>query len=175
MRSLMSGRVTSLIRGMGRPNDRSNWYMEIPLATAINVHSAKLTTQISQGRLLPGIFRSEFSAAPIGAFRRGRRMSSPPQFGQVPCVFEAHTGQKVHSYEQTYASPSARRTPLHFSHWAFISRCMAGLVPLDLDDAALHRHFDKTPRLSTKRKRQNRLGVGSEHVECRDSTARTAN
>src|SRR6266849_10526952 len=141
MRSLMSGRVISLVRGMGRPNDRSNWYMEIPLATAINVQSAKLTTHISQGRLLPGIFRSEFSAAPIGAFRRGRRMSSPPQFGQVPCAFEAHTGQKVHSYEQMYASTSARRAPPHFSHWAFISRCMAGRCLWTLTMPLFYRHL----------------------------------
>jgi hypothetical protein len=55
-------------------------------------------------------------------------MSSPPQFGQVPCVFAAHAGQKVHSYEQMYASPSAGTVPPHFSHCAFISRCIAGLA-----------------------------------------------
>jgi hypothetical protein len=126
MRPLMNGRVSSLVRLVGRPRDRSTWYREIPLATAINVHSAKLTAHISPGCLPACVWRGPCSAPPIAAFRRGRRMSSPPQFGQVPCVFAAHAGQKVHSYEQIYASPSAATAPPHFSHCAFISRCIAG-------------------------------------------------
>jgi hypothetical protein len=55
-------------------------------------------------------------------------MSSPPQFGQVPWAFALHAAQKVHSYEQMYASPSAGRALPHVSHSVFISRCIASVA-----------------------------------------------
>src|SRR4029077_11904992 len=97
----MSGRVISFAKVTYRPNDRSNWYMDPALTRAMNVHTAKLTTHISQGRLLPGILRPRCSPLPVSVFRCGRRTSSPPQFAQMRFIFEVQSRQNVHSYEQT--------------------------------------------------------------------------
>ncbi len=141
MTLLMSGRVISFTKVAGRPNDRSNWYMDAALTRAINVHSPKLITHISQGPLLPGILRSRFSPRRVSVFRRGRRASSPPQFGQMPFVFRVQLGQSVHSYEQTYASPSGRSVPPHFSHRVFISKCMGGILDYCRETRMPLRHY----------------------------------
>jgi hypothetical protein len=59
------------------------------------------------------------------AFRRGRRINSPPQFGQSKAIVAARLAQNVHSYEQMNASPSCASAVLHFSHCARISRGIA--------------------------------------------------
>jgi hypothetical protein len=55
------------------------------------------------------------------SLRRGRATSSPAQFGQVCFILAVQSGQKVHSYEQMYASASSRTARPHFSQPIFIS------------------------------------------------------
>src|SRR5690606_8086151 len=60
------------------------------------------------------------SAAAAGA-RRGRRTSSPPQFGHTCSSASPHDAQKVHSYEQMTASASGASPAPHRSHAGRIS------------------------------------------------------
>ena len=53
-------------------------------------------------------------------FLRGRRTSSPLQFGQTFFMAAEQASQKVHSYEQIIAMPPAGRGCRHFSHSVFI-------------------------------------------------------
>jgi hypothetical protein len=59
--------------------------------------------------------------------RRGRRTSSPPQFGHVASISEAQPTQNVHSYEQMHASPAASSDVPQRSHTARISNAMPRL------------------------------------------------
>ena len=51
------------------------------------------------------------------ATRRGRRTSSPSQFGQTPASSAVQGAQNVHSYEQMYASPSGATAVPHRSQF----------------------------------------------------------
>src|ERR1700734_412219 len=88
-------------------------------ATAINVQTPKLIAHTSQVR------RAGWSglcfADAVGVARpRGLRTSSPPQCEHRFWRFEAHSGQKVHSYEQTYPSASVERVRPNSSQLDFI-------------------------------------------------------
>ena len=71
-------------------------------------------------------------------FRRGRRTSSPPQFGQTLSIASAHAGQNVHSNEQMRSFPVDSQGGA-----AALAR------RLHLDG---HQRFVPSPRLSTARK-----------------------
>src|ERR1700733_9793359 len=88
-------------------------------ATAINVQTPKLIAHTSQVRRAAwsGLC---FADAVVVARPRGLRTSSPPQCEHRFWRFEAHSGQKVHSYEHTYASASVRRGRPHSSQLGFI-------------------------------------------------------
>jgi hypothetical protein len=58
------------------------------------------------------------------AFFRGRRTSSPPQFGQIDRMAWVQSAQKVHSKVQMKAVPVGESGAWHFSHWVRISRAM---------------------------------------------------
>src|SRR5450755_1858193 len=88
-------------------------------------HTAKLSTQTIGRARLAGAGIPPLRGGDIENFRGGRRLSSPPQFEQWPCIPTTQAGQKVHSYEQMYASPSIARMRPHFSHSDFIVKCMA--------------------------------------------------
>ena len=53
--------------------------------------------------------------------RRGRRTSSPVQFGQTCFICAVQSAQNVHSYEQIDASASSLNARPHFSQPIFIS------------------------------------------------------
>jgi hypothetical protein len=75
-------------------------------------------------------FRRHFQAGSAEAFRRGRRSSSPAQFGQTCCMCSVHFAQNVHSNEQINARSPAPSVQPHFSHAAFISSVMVRLARL---------------------------------------------
>jgi hypothetical protein len=58
-------------------------------------------------------------------FLCGRRTSSPPQLGQTFFIAAEQASQKVHSYEQIIAMPTAGSGWRHFSHSVFICSAMA--------------------------------------------------
>ena len=60
---------------------------------------------------------------------RGRRTSSPPQLGQTARIDAAQSGQKVHSWLQMYASPSAASAASQRSHTDLISSMGAPYAP----------------------------------------------
>src|SRR5580704_14735991 len=74
--------------------------MVAPAASAAMDHTAKLTTQISQGCPLSAV---DFPSAPNSSLRD----SSPPQWPQMYCAFAAQSGQKVNSNAHRYNSPWA--------------------------------------------------------------------
>jgi hypothetical protein len=57
-------------------------------------------------------------------FLRGRRTSSPLQFGQTFFMAAEHASQNVHSYEQIIAMSPAGSGCRHFSHSVFICNAM---------------------------------------------------
>jgi hypothetical protein len=66
-----------------------------------------------------------FAALACCATRRGRATSSPPQFGQRPCIESAHTAQNVHSWLQIRASAAVTGNDAwHRSHAVFIASDM---------------------------------------------------
>ena len=56
------------------------------------------------GPTVAGATRPTKNTATQWGRRVGRRVSSPPQLGQMASIERAHRGQKVHSYEQMNAS-----------------------------------------------------------------------
>src|SRR5580704_359258 len=85
-------------------------------AIAINVHTPKLIAHTSQARWSSLCFADSVRLARP----RGLRTSSPPQCEHRFWRFEAHSGQKVHSYEHTYASASVGTGRPHSSQLGFI-------------------------------------------------------
>jgi hypothetical protein len=61
------------------------------------------------------------TSAPIAFPARGRRTSSPSQFGQTAAIASVHSRQKVHSYVQMKAAVCGSSGRPHFSHSDFIS------------------------------------------------------
>jgi len=75
-------------------------------------------TTIHAGELLPALLF------------RGRRTSSPPQFGQTDSIPSVHSRQNVHSNVQINASPAGSIFRPHFSQADFISNAIVTFVSL---------------------------------------------
>src|SRR5439155_1298283 len=75
----------------------------------------------------PGLSNQASTAAlELGrSSRRGRRTSSPPQFGQTAFICSAQFTQYVHSKLQMYATPLAVSAIPHFSHALFSSNAIS--------------------------------------------------
>jgi len=62
----------------------------------------------------------------VADFRLGRGTSSPPQFGQRPCIASAHIAQNVHSKVQMRAlAESAGSGAAHFSQTGLSASAIA--------------------------------------------------
>src|SRR5215510_9063308 len=96
--------------------------MERPEAKATKIQMPKLLAQTTHGRNTVRVLASLLASAGTKVVRRGRAISSPPQFGQWWCKCEAHSGQKVHSNEQIYASSVGERLLPQRSQRVFIAR-----------------------------------------------------
>ena len=69
------------------------------------------------------MFTNQWLLRGTGSFRRrGRRTSSPRQFGHTWPIALLHFSQNVHSYVQMNADPSADSAAPHFSQLLRISR-----------------------------------------------------
>jgi len=103
--------------------------MERPEAKATKIQMPKLLAQTTHGRNTVRVLTSLLASAGTKVVRRGRAISSPPQFGQWWCKCEAHSGQKVHSNEQIYASSVGERLISQRSQRVFIARGILKVVP----------------------------------------------
>jgi hypothetical protein len=68
---------------------------------------------------------------------RGRRTSSPPQFGHTALIAPVQFAQNVHSYTQMNASAPASSLRPHFSQADFISNAIVTFHAI----ARIHRQF----------------------------------
>src|SRR5579864_8428509 len=117
---LMPARSTAALiaaapRSLAASGDKSPWKPPIGVRAAPTMTIGSLVM----------LFPYALGAAASRATRRGRATSSPPQFGQRPCIESAHAAQNVHSWLQIRASAAVTgNNAWHRSHAGFIASDM---------------------------------------------------
>ncbi len=93
--------IAAAPRSLAASGDKSPWKPPIGVRAAPTMTIGSLVMVIA--------FHAFGSGSHACATRRGRATSSPPQFGQRPCIASAHAAQNVHSWLQIRASRGGHR------------------------------------------------------------------